>query len=391
MVEIHDHRKLVSANEPSNNRFSVDGSRDSRADDSLFYLREGGRYGFYQTRFRSRSQLTTDDVKTSPDGVEIYRIIMRPSAESLWNDLRMMDAKMGGVWSDEDALRIESQIVNLTAPPLCLTPDPHVSRMANWIQSSTMPSPAYPTSATLQPQRRDKATGHKLNSVELAQAKSQDVRREQIMLMMKDGWSSELELSRMRDITSETGSFVPSFSRLDFLRTWRSNRKEEGTGSSETMTSPSQADTAKSADAKKAAKKKKRIKGRDEPDTPTIKTTEAATAAATDASRSKPKRRKKDESSTDEMPTAKAGASHMTASTSSPFEGHVSLPGRPFGTDMAMANTKSDNLVLPGSGAAKGATTQGHATPGMPVIMPSSTPFAPPTSDQKNNNHWFFS
>ena len=118
IVEVHDHRKPCPGSGTSLNHFGPDGRRLYPSNTSLYYLREGGRYGTQANNGACRFLSLKDETSPSPEGVEIYRMILRSSDETIWNDLRMMDIKAGGVWSDEDALRIESQILHLTAPPL---------------------------------------------------------------------------------------------------------------------------------------------------------------------------------------------------------------------------------------------------------------------------------
>ena len=208
IVEVHDHRKRTTNPEPATSQYQADGRRERPSDTSMYYLREGGRYGFHYTRYGGHSHPSNEDTALGPDGVEVYRLVLRPSDESLWNDLRMMDARAGGQWSDEDALAIEAQIVNLTAPPLCLTPDPHVTRIANLMLSSTVPPSFYTGSLSSDPYTSHPVTGHRLNSIELEKAKSEDVRREQIMQIMKDGWKSDPGHSS-RDGTHHGASFMP--------------------------------------------------------------------------------------------------------------------------------------------------------------------------------------
>lgn len=43
--------------------------------------------------------------------VEVYRLVLWPSDETLWVDLRLMDTREGKDWSDEDAMVVEAQIL----------------------------------------------------------------------------------------------------------------------------------------------------------------------------------------------------------------------------------------------------------------------------------------
>ncbi|PKI85185.1 hypothetical protein MVES1_001029 [Malassezia vespertilionis] len=227
MVEVHEHRKSVSLSKETR---LLDASAKHGTDpDALpMYLQEGGQYGSGHLHSLRRAMQKDNEIYPAPDGVEVYRIVLRPTVETLWSDLKTMDAKLGGLWSDEEALRIEATIVNLTAPPLCLTPDPHVTCITNLMLSSTMPPVHFPHTPNFQQYRMDKA-GNKLNSVELELERSQDARRDQIMNMMKNGWAtaSVPKAGAGQEIAMCDSSFVPTFSRLDFLRTWRENKSKE--------------------------------------------------------------------------------------------------------------------------------------------------------------------
>ena len=216
MVEVHDHREPPVDTSHNANAYGPDGRRLRPNNTSLFYLREGGRYGFHPHRLGGgRSNLWKDEAYPSPDGVEVYRMILRSSDESLWNDLRMMDVKTGGIWNDDDAMRIESQILHLTAPPLCLDPDPHVTRIANVMLSSTMPSSSYTSGIPFQQYKIDASTGYKLNSIEVEQAESKGARRLYIMNMMKNGWRSGSD--SQQDLSSEPYTFVPRYASIAIL------------------------------------------------------------------------------------------------------------------------------------------------------------------------------
>lgn len=346
MVEIHDHRKPTANSTSNASQFGPDGRKLRPSDTSLHYLREGGRYGFHSGHHHGRSSLLNNETSPSPDGVEIYRMILRSSDEALWNDLRMMDAKAGGTWNDDDALRIESRILHLTAPPLCLAPDPHVTRIANIMQSCTMPPVFYSCNKEYSPYPIDEATGHKLNSIEVELAESQDARRLQIMNMMKDGWSSAP--SRQNVVPGEGNAFVPGTSRLEFLKKLRQNHANASHEGETQSTQPAPtAHTAQAplgtADSKKApaSQRKKRGKGNDESITPESKTGSAATQAKT------AKRRKKESSPSDDKGKAK---------------GEVQLPSSPHPQSTPDTET---NAALAATNAAS--PTKGR---GSPLVLP---------------------
>ncbi|KAK7060924.1 Transcription factor spt20 [Paramarasmius palmivorus] len=74
----------------------------------------------------------------------VERIILQPNTESLYADICLLNAKNGYKWSDIDALEVEARILLATAPPLCLDPDPHLTRIAN--QVLRVSTPAVPAS-----------------------------------------------------------------------------------------------------------------------------------------------------------------------------------------------------------------------------------------------------
>ncbi|KAI3619944.1 saga complex subunit spt20 [Moniliophthora roreri] len=70
----------------------------------------------------------------------LERIVLQPNGESLYADICLMNAKYGSKWTDLDALEVEARILLATAPPLCLDPDPHLSRIANQILRVSTPN-----------------------------------------------------------------------------------------------------------------------------------------------------------------------------------------------------------------------------------------------------------
>ncbi|WFD26739.1 Transcription factor spt20 [Malassezia nana] len=386
IVEVHDHRKRMTSTEASLSQYKSDVRHTRPSDESMYYLREGGRYGFHYTRYGGHSHTSNEDTALGPDGVEVYRIVLRPSDESLWNDLRMMDARAGGLWSDEDALEIEAQIVNLTAPPLCLTPDTHVTRIANLMLSSTVPPPFYPRTMSFEAYPLDPVTGHRLNSIEREQAKSEDVRREQIMQIMKDGWASDVS----RD-GSHGNSFVPSFSRLDFLRQWRKSRAQESEASGTTLAANAE---ASKNDAKKPSSAKKRAKDSDD-----TKLAQAAAAAVTmPDTKTKTKRRRKDSPSAATEEEKKLKRAAGAAASMSPSGSASTLSAR---ASPAMAG-KMDGMVVSGPKAAVMPGSQASPTMGVGMglnpLVPgmgqgtTSSPFVPPGNQPSGagaTNTWF--
>ncbi|EGN95119.1 hypothetical protein SERLA73DRAFT_77130 [Serpula lacrymans var. lacrymans S7.3] len=71
---------------------------------------------------------------------EKSRVTLHPDAESLWADICLLNSKLGNPWTDSDALEVEAKILLCTAPPLCLEPDPHLTRIANHVLRVSTPT-----------------------------------------------------------------------------------------------------------------------------------------------------------------------------------------------------------------------------------------------------------
>ncbi|WFC94284.1 Transcription factor spt20 [Malassezia brasiliensis] len=410
LVEVHDHRKPTVTPDTSSR---LEYARSDLAHADLMYLRDGGKYGMGGSGMMGRSLLRTQEAYPSPNGVEIYRIVLQPTVEALWNDLKSLDTKHGGLWSDEKALQIESKILNLTAPPLCLSPDPHAMRMANLMLSSTMPPHNYPETPTFQRYRRDKTTGNKLNSVELELERSQDARREQIMSMMKGGWATNSSSSNGNADLNPEGPFVPTFSRIEFLRNWRKSRAGAGTASSKEAAATTAKAPEVAAAGTSSAKKKKTTKTKEapkKPETPAVAASPPDDAA--NKGRGKTKRRKTEEATS--PPTSASAKQPKQAAvypanqgTGTPkmqqqqaafnaFGMPQQLPGKmgfddkslvlPGGNAMGAQNMLPNNAILPGYG------TPTLGMQGLPTAFNSPQTQAPamPSMDQ-DQNRWMYS
>ncbi|KAJ3995045.1 Spt20 family-domain-containing protein [Lentinula boryana] len=75
-----------------------------------------------------RPQKPTDPPLETP---EKTREVLHPTSETLWADLCVINTNSGGTLTDLQALEIESRILLATSAPLCLDPNPHLSRIAN--------------------------------------------------------------------------------------------------------------------------------------------------------------------------------------------------------------------------------------------------------------------
>ncbi|KAF9267157.1 hypothetical protein L218DRAFT_856547 [Marasmius fiardii PR-910] len=84
-----------------------------------------------------RSQNKNEPVLERP---EQKRMILHPNGETLWADICLLSAKPGRKWTDREVLEIEAGILLATAPPLCLDPDPHLTRIANNVLRVSTPT-----------------------------------------------------------------------------------------------------------------------------------------------------------------------------------------------------------------------------------------------------------
>ncbi|KAF8166152.1 Spt20 family-domain-containing protein [Pholiota molesta] len=68
------------------------------------------------------------------------RVVLHPNSETLWADICSLNKQHGGTWTDKDALEIEAKVLLATSPPLCLDPDPHLTRVVNHVLRVSTPS-----------------------------------------------------------------------------------------------------------------------------------------------------------------------------------------------------------------------------------------------------------
>ncbi|KAJ3865353.1 Spt20 family-domain-containing protein [Lentinula novae-zelandiae] len=71
---------------------------------------------------------------------EKTREVLHSTSETLWADLCVINSNSGGNLTDLQALEIEARILLATSAPLCLDPNPHLSRIANSVLRVTTPS-----------------------------------------------------------------------------------------------------------------------------------------------------------------------------------------------------------------------------------------------------------
>ncbi|KAJ7498060.1 Spt20 family-domain-containing protein, partial [Mycena galericulata] len=74
------------------------------------------------------------------DKPERTRVVLHPNGETLFADICSLNRKNGSKWTDRDALEIEARLLLATSPPLCLAPDPHLTRVANHVLRVSTPT-----------------------------------------------------------------------------------------------------------------------------------------------------------------------------------------------------------------------------------------------------------
>ncbi|TFK39499.1 Spt20 family-domain-containing protein [Crucibulum laeve] len=91
----------------------------------------------------------------TPEKPQKTRVILHPNSESLYADICSLNQRFMCKWTDNDALEVESKLLLATAPPLCLDPDPHLTRIANHVlrvSTPTIPMSLKRKAAALEPE-----------------------------------------------------------------------------------------------------------------------------------------------------------------------------------------------------------------------------------------------
>ncbi|KAJ3507597.1 hypothetical protein NLJ89_g6208 [Agrocybe chaxingu] len=71
---------------------------------------------------------------------ERTRVVLHPNSETLWADICSLNQKNGKKWTDMDALEVEAKLLLATSQPLCLDPNPHLTRIVNHVLRVSTPS-----------------------------------------------------------------------------------------------------------------------------------------------------------------------------------------------------------------------------------------------------------
>ncbi|THH27742.1 hypothetical protein EUX98_g6435 [Antrodiella citrinella] len=129
---------------------------------------------------------------------EKTRVVLSPNSETLWTNLCLLNQKAGNPWTDDDALEVEAKILLSTAAPLCLDPDPHLTRIVNSVLRVTAP----PAPSSLK---------RKAAAMEMEEDEMERARRAKIIQYMNP---------------KPHRSSVPSYRILEVLQTLRSQKDQ---------------------------------------------------------------------------------------------------------------------------------------------------------------------
>jgi len=131
IVEVHDHRQYSSSSSSTQQQSTQQQQPNSLSFQSL-----------------PSSKLFTFSINPSnrKDSLyhqkgEVYRIVLAPNPQTLWTELgiysnNLKEQEDGGL-SQEEAIKMESIILNRTVPALCLDPSIQTSRIANSMLRAT--------------------------------------------------------------------------------------------------------------------------------------------------------------------------------------------------------------------------------------------------------------
>ncbi|ORX55810.1 hypothetical protein DM01DRAFT_1304435 [Hesseltinella vesiculosa] len=130
-------------------------------------------------------------------GPSVKRVVMRPTAESIWSDIQLLNESWGYPWTEQMALEVEAQILLATEEPLCLDPSFNVTRISNALAHSSQP--------------RKTKKKQKWNSLEREQKLAKKAENNKLMTLMD-----------MR--AKRSFPFEPSFGNISFVQDWRTKR-----------------------------------------------------------------------------------------------------------------------------------------------------------------------
>ncbi|KAF9060734.1 Spt20 family-domain-containing protein, partial [Rhodocollybia butyracea] len=102
---------------------------------------------------------------------ERTREVLHPNSETIWADLCLISANSATILTDLQALEVEARILLATSAPLCLDPNPHLTRIANNVLRITTP-PAPPS------------LKRKASTLDVEKDEAEKARKEKIMSFM---------------------------------------------------------------------------------------------------------------------------------------------------------------------------------------------------------------
>jgi hypothetical protein len=117
IIEVHDHRPpdIGSSSKdplPTSTLQRLAAASGGSTSGSLLDRTRFPLYGNNPARQRGQNGAGSSTLNNGP---EIYRIVLHTTGESLWEDLKSLDAELGSagvpVWSDEDALKVEAGVL----------------------------------------------------------------------------------------------------------------------------------------------------------------------------------------------------------------------------------------------------------------------------------------
>ncbi|CEQ40344.1 SPOSA6832_01980, partial [Sporobolomyces salmonicolor] len=162
-----------------------------------------------RTGLSSSFQLSQAREVPAANKAEVYRIVLAPNPATLWTELGIMSKRMEAEaraegkddfvgWTEEEAVELESVILNRTMPPLCLSPSIQTSRIANSMLRAT----------TLRPPKRKRFCSDECED-DADGEEGQKREREEHERLMKIG---DEGMPRTKG---------PAFSRLAFIQAYR--------------------------------------------------------------------------------------------------------------------------------------------------------------------------
>ncbi|CAB11282.1 SAGA complex subunit spt20 [Schizosaccharomyces pombe] len=137
-----------------------------------------------------------EDTKPNTNSPPVYHTVLRPTPETLWQDLCLLSESFANSLSDEAVLTLESNILLASEAPLFLTPAKSKAEMIQFMNQLADSAP---------PCTRKKPQG----SAQLADEEAERLEKENLLLLMDD--------QRKRD-------FQPTFQRLQFIENVRRKR-----------------------------------------------------------------------------------------------------------------------------------------------------------------------